>query len=434
MVGLIVARSKNNVIGRNSEIPWKIKGEQKQFRELTTGHVVVMGRRSYEEIGHPLPNRKTIVISKSKRYEGENLQTAGSVEEAIALANGEDVYIAGGYGVYREAMPLVDVMYITEVDLEIPDGDVFFPAFDADDFTMTTGETLGDEVRYTRTVYTRRTNKSKENRACGNTDGQPSPVRRIAGDILIALALLLTVDVVVVMLRKINSVVLKADYRKVFRYELILCAILVLFAFDVRFGIFTRVKTKAARIVGWTVRSVVVLLTAVIVCFCVRVVIGGMPEDAGEADYAIVLGMALENGEPTADLLQRLDTAQEYLEKYPEARLILTGGNAGESGRTEAAVMRDILTGRGVPEDRMITEDQAATTKENFANTVKMLPAGTPVVLISSNYHMDRAVATAENAGFTEIMRLPAASGFLNYGANMMLEVILDLNELTARQ
>ena len=63
-----------------------------------------------------------------------------------------------------------------------------------------------------------------------------------------------------------------------------------------------------------------------------------------------------------------------------------------------------------------------------------MLPAGTPTVLISSNYHMDRAVATAENAGFTEIMRLPAASGFLTYGANMMLEVILELNELTAKQ
>ena len=65
MIGLIVARSKNNVIGKNGKIPWKIKGEQKQFKELTTGNVVVMGRNSYDEIGHPLPNRETIVISKS---------------------------------------------------------------------------------------------------------------------------------------------------------------------------------------------------------------------------------------------------------------------------------------------------------------------------------------------------------------------------------
>ena len=76
MIGLIVARSKNNCIGKNGKIPWKIKGEQKQFKELTTGNVVVMGRNSYDEIGHPLPNRETIVISKSKKYVGRNIHTA----------------------------------------------------------------------------------------------------------------------------------------------------------------------------------------------------------------------------------------------------------------------------------------------------------------------------------------------------------------------
>ncbi len=68
MIGLIVARSKNNVIGKNGNIPWKIKGEQKQFRELTTGNVVIMGRKSYEEIGHPLPNRMNIVVSTTTEY------------------------------------------------------------------------------------------------------------------------------------------------------------------------------------------------------------------------------------------------------------------------------------------------------------------------------------------------------------------------------
>ncbi|MGN0160073.1 MAG: dihydrofolate reductase [Lachnospiraceae bacterium] len=156
MVGLIVARSKNNVIGKNGEIPWKIKGEQKQFKELTTGNVVVMGRRSYEEIGHPLPNRKTIVVSRSKKYEGDNLQTACSVQEAIALAGEADIYIAGGFGLYEEVIPLVDVMYITEIDIEIEDGDVLFPKFDLNDFDVSIGETLGDEIKYTRTKYTRR--------------------------------------------------------------------------------------------------------------------------------------------------------------------------------------------------------------------------------------------------------------------------------------
>jgi len=124
MIGLIVARSKNNCIGKNGKIPWKIKGEQKQFKELTTGNVVVMGRNSYDEIGHPLPNRETIVIS-SKKYVGRNIHTASSVKEAIELAKGKDVYIAGGYGVYKEAIPLVDVMYITEININIEQGDVF---------------------------------------------------------------------------------------------------------------------------------------------------------------------------------------------------------------------------------------------------------------------------------------------------------------------
>ena len=156
MIGLIVARSKNNVIGKSGEIPWKIKGEQKQFRELTTGNVVVMGRKSYEEIGRPLPNRKNIIISTSKNYSGENLVTVGSLQEAIAISAGEKVYIAGGYRLFKEALPLVDKMYITEIDITIDNGDVFFPEFEGGEFDITIGETGGDDIKYTRTIYTRK--------------------------------------------------------------------------------------------------------------------------------------------------------------------------------------------------------------------------------------------------------------------------------------
>ncbi|MBE5864945.1 MAG: dihydrofolate reductase [Lachnospiraceae bacterium] len=156
MIGLIVARSKNNVIGKNGEIPWKIRGEQKQFRELTTGNVVVMGRKSYEEIGHPLPNRKNIIVSKTKNFTGENLLTVGSLQESIDISRGEKIYIAGGYGLFEEALPLVDKMYITEVDVVIDDGDVFFPEFDSNEFDVEIGETGGEDIKYTRTVYTRR--------------------------------------------------------------------------------------------------------------------------------------------------------------------------------------------------------------------------------------------------------------------------------------
>ena len=156
MIGLIVARSKNNVIGRDGRIPWKIKGEQKQFRELTTGHVVVMGRKSYEEIGRPLPNRMNLVVSRTANYAGENLMTVHSLQEAIEAAGDDDVYVAGGYGLFLEAIPIVDKMYITEIDLEIEDGDVFFPEFDGENFDLVIGETGGGEIQFTRTVYTRK--------------------------------------------------------------------------------------------------------------------------------------------------------------------------------------------------------------------------------------------------------------------------------------
>lgn len=113
--------------------------------------------------------------------------------------------------------------------------------------------------------------------------------------------------------------------------------------------------------------------------------------------------------------------------------MILTGGNADGSGRTEAAVMHEILAERGVTDDRMILEDQAESTKDNFRNTAQIIDPAEPVVLISSNYHMDRAVQTAKSAGFSDILRLPAPSSCLSYGANVMYEVVLELNELTLK-
>ncbi len=260
-----------------------------------------------------------------------------------------------------------------------------------------------------------------------------SLVRRIFGDILLVLAILLAADVLYIMPARINAVVLKADYRQVFLYELILCAILLVFALDVRFNLFTRWKPVVLKGIGWVLRTVIVLLSATILFFCGKVITGSMINSAGQADYAIVLGLALENGQPTPDLYARLDTAGAYLEKYPEAKLILTGGNADEPGRTEADVMRDILTGRGVPESRLILEDRAETTIENFRNIAGMISKDAPVVMISSNYHMDRAVRNAGEEGFTNVLRLPAPSALSAYGANMLSEVVLNLNDLTKK-
>ena len=150
MIGLIVARSKNNVIGKDGMIPWSIEGEQSQFKELTTNNTIIMGRKTYEDIGHPLPNRKNIVISRATNY--DDVVTVESLEKAIELSEG-NIYIIGGYNLFKEAIPMVDIMFITEVNLNIENGDVFFPDFDEDEFDI---KTLEETKNYKRLIYTRK--------------------------------------------------------------------------------------------------------------------------------------------------------------------------------------------------------------------------------------------------------------------------------------
>ena len=256
----------------------------------------------------------------------------------------------------------------------------------------------------------------------------------VIGDILILLTVTFTLCLSAVMIRRIRSVVLKSGYIKVFRYELAACACLILFALDVRFGFFTISGPAALKAAGRILRTVVVLGTAMLLFFMGKIAAGGFIRTDASARNAIVLGLALENGKPTDDLLSRLDTAVQYAKANPDAVLILTGGNPDGSGRTEAAVMRDLLAGRGIPEDRMMLEDRAETTKDNFRNTALLVSPEEPIVLITSDYHMDRAVLTAKNAGFTRVCRLPAPSSLLLYGVNVMWETVLELNELTLKK
>lgn len=160
MIGLIVAYSKNRVIGLNGCIPWDIQGEKKRFKKLTMGNVVIMGRKTYEEIGRPLPGRYTVVVSRTKSYEFDNCTTAASLNEAIAVARKKygaekDIFIAGGSALYMEAIELVDIMYITEIDAEI-EGDTFFAEFDVNEFHRFEIERLDGELPFTYVTYVKR--------------------------------------------------------------------------------------------------------------------------------------------------------------------------------------------------------------------------------------------------------------------------------------
>ncbi len=155
MIALIAAISKNQVIGNKGCIPWKIKGEQKRFKDLTMGNVVIMGRRSFEEIGKPLPDRTTIVVSSTKKFTGKNCYTSSSLHEAIKLSGNRKIFISGGAKLYEEALPLVEKMYITEIDKNF-DGDTFFPHFEDKNFIKEIVERVDGEIPYNYVTYTRK--------------------------------------------------------------------------------------------------------------------------------------------------------------------------------------------------------------------------------------------------------------------------------------
>jgi dihydrofolate reductase len=179
MIGIIAAYANSHVIGYKGHIPWNIPGEQKLFRELTTGNIVIMGRKTYEDIGSPLPDRINIIVSRSMPYsilneeKYDNLHIARSFDEALELAYGMDevlgkaqeslqtsdccknIYIAGGETIYRQALDIVDVMYITEVYANV-NGDAFFPGFDRNEFRIIREEYHDGDIPYKYITYIRR--------------------------------------------------------------------------------------------------------------------------------------------------------------------------------------------------------------------------------------------------------------------------------------
>ena len=128
---LVAAVARNRVIGKGPDIPWHIPGEQAEFKRLTIGHTLVMGRTTYESIGRPLPGRTTIVLTRDRSWSADGVLVAHSLTDALAqaaLLPGE-VIVVGGTQVYAEALPMAAEQIISEIPLE-PDGDAFYPEID----------------------------------------------------------------------------------------------------------------------------------------------------------------------------------------------------------------------------------------------------------------------------------------------------------------
>ena len=132
IVSLVVAMAENRVIGRAGGLPWKLPDDLKHFKRLTVDHTVIMGRKTFEEIKHPLANRRNVVISRNPDFRPQGVTVVPSLAEALALgATEREVFVIGGGEIYRQAIPQADRIYLTAVHARV-EGDTWFPAFEAE--------------------------------------------------------------------------------------------------------------------------------------------------------------------------------------------------------------------------------------------------------------------------------------------------------------
>lgn len=135
MIKLIVAMSKNRIIGNDNQLIWKLSSDLKRFKELTSENSVVMGRKTFLSIGRPLPNRRNIIITRDKSYQVEGCEVVNSIEEALMLTN-NNCFIIGGGEIYNQTLHLADKIYLTEVDGDFT-GDTQFPEINENNWKIT---------------------------------------------------------------------------------------------------------------------------------------------------------------------------------------------------------------------------------------------------------------------------------------------------------
>lgn len=151
---IIVAMSVNRVIGRAQTIPWHIPGEQRRFKETTWGHPLIMGRKTHDSIGRPLPGRRNIIISRNTAFQAQGCEITQGLDTALALCQGaEKVFIIGGEQIFVQALPLTNAVILTTILRQV-EGDTFFPAFEQD-FVLVSRELVSEPEAYTVEAYRR---------------------------------------------------------------------------------------------------------------------------------------------------------------------------------------------------------------------------------------------------------------------------------------
>ena len=161
MISLIVAASENNVIGVQGELPWRLSDDLRRFKAVTMGKPIVMGRKTFESIGKPLPGRQNIVITRQAEFVADGCDVVTSIEDAVATAgDADEIMIIGGSEIYALFLPAADRLYLTRVHAEI-DGDAFLPAIGEGDWQLVDSERYPADERnefdYSFMTYERKT-------------------------------------------------------------------------------------------------------------------------------------------------------------------------------------------------------------------------------------------------------------------------------------
>ncbi|WP_453995627.1 dihydrofolate reductase [Bacillus nitroreducens] len=158
MISLLVAMDKNRLIGKDNDLPWRLPADLAYFKRVTMGHPIIMGRKTYDSIGRPLPGRENIIVTRDTSYKMEGCKVIHSIDEILKLneEHDQELFVIGGAEIFKEILPYSDRLYITEIDEEF-EGDTYFPAFDKSEWKVISEEKgVKDEKNpydYTFMVY-----------------------------------------------------------------------------------------------------------------------------------------------------------------------------------------------------------------------------------------------------------------------------------------
>lgn len=140
LISAIVAAAENNVIGKDNRLLWHLPNDLKFFKQTTLGHTVIMGRKTYESVGKPLPRRRNIVVTRQRDYTVDGAEITHSIQEALDWCTGEDeVFVVGGAAIYTQALPFTERVYLTRVHTSLA-GDTFFPDLDSEEWRLVSRE------------------------------------------------------------------------------------------------------------------------------------------------------------------------------------------------------------------------------------------------------------------------------------------------------